>query len=831
MDLDESAHSLIPELHHEPKQGKTGLRWGLGLAWLVGLMCLAGAFNFVANFFDTAQRFNQLVIHDKVLPLREWKLRAYKCDSFYAPTDECKEVKLDLGQGRFVKSMRVQVPLSADLRKRISAMQEKPTLLSLTHTLNPEEFEWLSVRTTQSNKEWPSQAQLVALGSVECESKSAGGNDFDPSLEPEKLACYTQSRFEAVNEIPANKKIQYFIAIGQNGEIGPARWPLMLAENQHMHELMSLDHLTLSSVVLWNLVSLLMPIFVIAFRFVFRGQKTLNTLADYAICLVLYAACVVLIQQANLLTPTAQTLLCAICVLLEGVVLTLLVRYAYCTSSGESWSTLATTAISIFFALIFIAASTANKQTPQRFLLESHQWRDSLGSGIAVAALCIGFYIRYRKAVVLGHVAESGYQQTSDDYGTGSYVARLFCVAIPLIIFGMSNYRELINPSQRVLKWEDMFFLPSQAAVAAFFLGIRANSSLKYGRSMKARLEMIFSGVLNLQRSTTPIDAVESTVAAIRDVLPAVADSPVEFIEHKKWSTDQFQNHIALSYETLYIPLHGSKSYRGILKFDYARLNSLSEEEEHTLSTLANALAINLETQEAASELEKMHQASLRFVPRDFLRLLNSESLVDFNLGDHVEMQMSIMFADIRNFTQISEGMTPSQNFDFINGFLTQIAPIIKHHGGFIDKYIGDAIMALFPDSPVKAARCAVDMQIALRSFNDKWLGLINQEIRIGVGIHYGPMVLGIVGYAERLSSTVMSDAVNLASRLESLTKQFQVDIIVSEDVLQHMTAQESGEFNTRMLDSVRVKGRNALVTIYEVVVPTETLEELKKVS
>jgi class 3 adenylate cyclase len=211
--------------------------------------------------------------------------------------------------------------------------------------------------------------------------------------------------------------------------------------------------------------------------------------------------------------------------------------------------------------------------------------------------------------------------------------------------------------------------------------------------------------------------------------------------------------------------------------------------------------------------------------------LLKSKSLIDFNLGDHIELRMAVMFTDIRNFTQISEGMTPSQNFEFINSFLTQIAPVIKHHGGFIDKYIGDAIMALFPESPAHAVRCAIDIQIALRNFNDRWLGLINQEVAVGTGIHYGPMVLGIVGYAERLSSTVMSDSVNLASRLENLTKKYSARIIVSEDTLQHMSAAESREFSINMLDSVRVKGRSAMVTLYEVKVPGENKSDFQRAS
>jgi class 3 adenylate cyclase len=92
-------------------------------------------------------------------------------------------------------------------------------------------------------------------------------------------------------------------------------------------------------------------------------------------------------------------------------------------------------------------------------------------------------------------------------------------------------------------------------------------------------------------------------------------------------------------------------------------------------------------------------------------------------------------------------------------------------------------------------------------------------------------MVLGIVGHAERLAGTVMSDAVNLASRLENLTKKYVANIIVSEDVLQHMSSAESKEFNLNMLDSVQVKGRNSMVTIYEVVVPDEKQGEQSRAS
>jgi class 3 adenylate cyclase len=477
-------------------------------------------------------------------------------------------------------------------------------------------------------------------------------------------------------------------------------------------------------------------------------------------------------------------------------------------------------------SLVFVAAWTASNQTPQSFLVKSHLWRDALGGGLGCLALVTGFYVRQLRAIRYGHVAHSGYENATDDFGSAAYFSRLICVILPLMIFGSSNLKEILTPTQKILKWEDLFFLPSQTALTAFFLGLKTRTSLTYGRNMKERLEALFTGVIQMQRALTPYESVTIAVTAMREALPTAADSPYEFVESVRWEDEQILHHVELSHGRLLIPLHGSQTYKGVLRFDRVKQETLTEEEEHFITTIASALANHLENQESATNLEKMHQASMRFVPRDFLRLLTKDSLVEVNLGDHVEARMSVLFADIRNFTQISEGMTPAQNFEFINSFLTQIGPIIRHHGGFIDKYVGDAIMALFPQSPINAVRCAVDIQVALRAFNDKWLGLVNQEIRVGCGIHHGPMVLGVVGYAERLSGTVMSDAVNLASRLESLTKQYSVQIIVSEDVMQHMSPAESAELKTHMLDSVRVKGRNALVTIYQIIVPAENNEE-----
>src|SRR5690606_11054959 len=127
----------------------------------------------------------------------------------------------------------------------------------------------------------------------------------------------------------------------------------------------------------------------------------------------------------------------------------------------------------------------------------------------------------------------------------------------------------------------------------------------------------------------------------------------------------------------------------------------------------------------------------------------------------------------IKDFTRLSEALSPKEAFDFINTFLGVVSPVIREHGGFIDKFIGDAIMALFPGPADQAVTAAVAMMDALKSLNiDRELkGL--EPIRVGTGLHTGELMLGTIGEEMRMEGTVISDVVNTASRMEGLTKLF----------------------------------------------------------
>ena len=189
--------------------------------------------------------------------------------------------------------------------------------------------------------------------------------------------------------------------------------------------------------------------------------------------------------------------------------------------------------------------------------------------------------------------------------------------------------------------------------------------------------------------------------------------------------------------------------------------------------------------------------------------------------------EMTVLFSDIRGFTTISEGLDPEQLTLLMNEFLTPLTKVIHEQRGTIDKYMGDAIMA-FWGAPLKdnhhaqhALNAAIKMVEALKPLNVKFAEKGWPAIKIGVGLNTGNMTVGNMGSSFRMAYTVMGDSVNLGSRLESLTKNYGVDIMVSE-----FTKAQTQDMIYRELDTVRVKGKDKPVTIFE---PIGVAEQLTK--
>lgn len=213
-------------------------------------------------------------------------------------------------------------------------------------------------------------------------------------------------------------------------------------------------------------------------------------------------------------------------------------------------------------------------------------------------------------------------------------------------------------------------------------------------------------------------------------------------------------------------------------------------------------------TEEAQKQLNMFR----KFVPQEFLQSLNKEHWLDVELGDHVEYDMTVLFTDIRSFTSLSEKMSIEENFGFINSYLHYVYPPIRQHGGFVDKFIGDAIMALFYQ-PNDAIQAGIAMHKALSEYNIERIQQSLLPINIGIGLHRGKLMLGVIGVEQRMQGTVISDAVNLASRLESLTKLYGTALLVSQDVLKN----DGHLYSTRFLGKVKVVGKSQEIEIFEI--------------
>ena len=225
---------------------------------------------------------------------------------------------------------------------------------------------------------------------------------------------------------------------------------------------------------------------------------------------------------------------------------------------------------------------------------------------------------------------------------------------------------------------------------------------------------------------------------------------------------------------------------------------------------------------------------------RDLLGKVVSREIADELMNSHVGLggerrRITILFSDIRNFTSLCEDSTPENILSLLNYYLSEVSSAIEEHKGVVDKYIGDAVMALF-GAPVKSAndttnalKAALQIRENVERLNAANIANNLPALHTGIGLHTGEVVAGNLGSANRLNYTVIGDPVNLASRLESLSKTYGGGIIVSEQ-----TKNEGADFFFQELDLVRVKGKAQPVRIYELVgtrdaVTANQLEQVKR--
>ncbi|MGL5059231.1 MAG: adenylate/guanylate cyclase domain-containing protein [Microcoleus sp.] len=338
--------------------------------------------------------------------------------------------------------------------------------------------------------------------------------------------------------------------------------------------------------------------------------------------------------------------------------------------------------------------------------------------------------------------------------------------------------------------------------------------------------QLLGRGVLQLDSVADLSEAYQLYTAGTDNIYPAI-NLPI--VRALKGETSTADNIEVCQPDGTKIPLEawGTPIFddRGKVSFAIAVLQDITERKQsefdrnrfiHEQSQLNQKLyKLNQDLETSLDAELEITDAYGRFVPHKFLNLLGSESIVDVNLGDHVQQEMSVLFSDIRDFTALSETMTPQENFNFINSYLSRMEPAITNNNGFIDKYIGDAIMALFSDFADDAVKAGIAMLNILRTYNQYRQKSNYVPIRIGIGINTGTLMLGTIGGKSRMDSTVISDAVNLASRIEGLTKDYSVPLLISHATFERL--RNPADYAIRIVDKVKVKGKSQFVTVHEV--------------
>ena len=227
---------------------------------------------------------------------------------------------------------------------------------------------------------------------------------------------------------------------------------------------------------------------------------------------------------------------------------------------------------------------------------------------------------------------------------------------------------------------------------------------------------------------------------------------------------------------------------------------------------------------ELNKELVETNQACYRFVPKEFLELLSKKDITEVSLGEYRVAKMAVLSADIRNFTATSEKLTPIQVFDMLNSYLRRVAPLIRKYGGLIEKYLGDGIIAIFPESAQSALNCAVAMQEEMIELRKEFEERKMPSIKIGIGVHYGKVVIGTGGDDERMTEISLSDDIDIAIKTEAATKTYHHPILATKQILNQAanelrTEDKKFNFSGKELPAQEGAGIPPLYSIYNKVI------------
>jgi predicted ATPase/class 3 adenylate cyclase/tRNA A-37 threonylcarbamoyl transferase component Bud32 len=268
------------------------------------------------------------------------------------------------------------------------------------------------------------------------------------------------------------------------------------------------------------------------------------------------------------------------------------------------------------------------------------------------------------------------------------------------------------------------------------------------------------------------------------------------------------------------LPLHDQWKAAVYLENNLAH-SAFSEERVKIIKLLAGQAAISMANARIYEEQKQLLKAQQRFVPSQFLKNLGHTDIARVELGESVSMEMSVLFSDLIGFTSLSEQLSPHDIIELLNQYYSALGVPITEAGGFIDSYAGDEIMALFPVPAQQSVEAGINMCKALRRFNKELVKKGRPALTMGLGMNTGPLVLGTMGGLDRMQCSVLGDTVNLASRIEQLTRLYGARMLIGENTFTALL--NPGAFSIRMVDYVAVKGKATAIRLYEVL---DALEE-----
>ncbi|MFC5406942.1 HAMP domain-containing protein [Cohnella soli] len=215
------------------------------------------------------------------------------------------------------------------------------------------------------------------------------------------------------------------------------------------------------------------------------------------------------------------------------------------------------------------------------------------------------------------------------------------------------------------------------------------------------------------------------------------------------------------------------------------------------------------------ADITQFSEASYRFVPQQIFNSLGKKGILDIRLGDQVQKNMSVMVVNLREFRKLSQSLTPMENFNFMNSFLKRFGPLVRKEDGLISKYLGAGFMALFPGYAEEALRAAIAIRQELNEYNAGRRRAGYVPVDVGIAIHRGPLMMGIIGEERRWEGNVISDDVHLTSMLERMSEELGASVLVTKDFFEQMRDPE--RFRHRSLGRITPEGQDVSIELIDV--------------